>query len=175
MMKATGIVRRVDELGRLVIPKEMRKKYHLNEGDSVEFYINERDEIVIRKFSLFEDWEQTTQVILETLSKTVQNPILFMNKEGFQLCGREVYQEFLNQKLHPDFTKMGIVYTNQQFQNIKVFQDDSLTASGYIFPIVVYGDWVGSLVVLELRSSITNCETQTVDAFRNYLIRTMEQ
>ena len=48
-MSTTGIIRRIDELGRLVIPKEMRKRFHLVEGDSVEFIINEKQEIVIRR------------------------------------------------------------------------------------------------------------------------------
>lgn len=174
-MKATGIVRRVDELGRLVIPKEMRKKYHLNEGDSVEFFINEKDEIVLRKFSMLEMWEQTTQLVLETLAKSVQNPIFFMNKQSFQLCGREIHEEYLQKELHVDFVKAGVVYTNQQFQNTRIFRQEDIITSGYIFPIVVYGDWVGSLVVLELRSRLDMNEIQTLDAFRNYLIRTMEQ
>ena len=47
-MKATGIVRRLDDLGRLVIPKEIRKKYRLKEGDSIEFY-TDSDRIIIQK------------------------------------------------------------------------------------------------------------------------------
>ena len=48
-MKATGIVRRLDDLGRLVIPKEIRKQYRLKEGDSIEFFID-NGRIVIQKF-----------------------------------------------------------------------------------------------------------------------------
>ena len=66
-MKTTGIIRRIDELGRLVIPKEMRKRFHLLEGDSVEFLINEEQEIVIRKYSIMKPWEQVSQKMLQTL------------------------------------------------------------------------------------------------------------
>lgn len=48
-MKATGIVRRVDELGRVVIPKEMRKNLGVNEGEPIEFYVRDQD-IVMRKY-----------------------------------------------------------------------------------------------------------------------------
>ena len=47
-MKATGIVRRLDDLGRLVIPKEIRKIYKLKEGDSIEFFVNEDSAILYR-------------------------------------------------------------------------------------------------------------------------------
>ena len=50
-MKATGIVRRLDDLGRLVIPKEIRKQYRMKEGDSIEFFID-NDRIVIQKFDV---------------------------------------------------------------------------------------------------------------------------
>ena len=48
-MKATGVVRRLDELGRLVIPKEIRKRFQMKEGDSIEFYIVD-NQIMIQKF-----------------------------------------------------------------------------------------------------------------------------
>ena len=48
-MKTTGIIRRLDDLGRLVIPKEIRKQYRLTEGDSIEFFI-ENERIVLQKY-----------------------------------------------------------------------------------------------------------------------------
>ncbi len=48
-MKDTGIVRKIDEMGRLVLPKEMRTKMNINNGDEIEFYA-EDDRIILRKF-----------------------------------------------------------------------------------------------------------------------------
>lgn len=49
-MKATGIVRRIDDLGRIVIPKEIRRAYNLREGDPVEFYSDKNGEIILKKY-----------------------------------------------------------------------------------------------------------------------------
>lgn len=49
MLKATGIVRRIDDLGRVVIPKEIRRTMGINEGDPLEFFVNGRD-IALRKY-----------------------------------------------------------------------------------------------------------------------------
>ena len=49
-MKSTGIVRRIDELGRIVIPKEIRKNLKIREGDTLEIYV-EKSSIILRKFS----------------------------------------------------------------------------------------------------------------------------
>ena len=66
-MKATGIVRRLDDLGRLVIPKEIRKIYKLKEGDSIEFFVNENDEIVLKKFSVLSDEIETITLNFSSL------------------------------------------------------------------------------------------------------------
>lgn len=174
-MRTTGIIRRIDELGRLVIPKEMRKRFHLAEGDSVEFIVNEQQDIVIRKYSLLQPWEQISQVLLNTLAKQTQNPVFMMNNECLIQCSREIYKEFLHRPLHSDFLKNTIVYTNQQFSNVRMFQKDSQQTSGYVFPVVVHGDWLASFVVLEVREPIGEIEMKVMEAFRNYFVNTMEE
>ena len=54
-MKATGIVRRIDDLGRVVIPKEIRRTMRLREGDFLEIYTNTDDEIIFKKYSLVDE------------------------------------------------------------------------------------------------------------------------
>ena len=51
MMKATGIVRRIDDLGRVVIPKEIRRTLRIREGDSLEIYTDKEGEIILKKYS----------------------------------------------------------------------------------------------------------------------------
>ena len=50
-MKQTGVTRRIDELGRIVIPKEIRKKLKINEGENIEIYIDEEEKIILKKYS----------------------------------------------------------------------------------------------------------------------------
>lgn len=50
MKKATGIIRRIDDLGRIVIPKELRKTHDIGEGDPLEFYVTDKDEIILKKY-----------------------------------------------------------------------------------------------------------------------------
>ena len=52
-MKATGVVRRIDELGRIVIPKELRKNLRIREGENIEIYMDENSNIILKKFSSF--------------------------------------------------------------------------------------------------------------------------
>ena len=75
-MKATGIVRRIDDLGRIVVPKEIRRILKIEEDDPVEIYTNENGDIVIKKYSVLSGWDNIAQQYAESLS----------NSTGFSVC-----------------------------------------------------------------------------------------
>ena len=66
-MKATGVVRRIDELGRIVIPKEIRKNLRIHEGENIEIYINEKENIVLKKHSLIKEIDDFAQKFTDSL------------------------------------------------------------------------------------------------------------
>ena len=66
-MKETGIVRRIDELGRIVIPKEIRKNLRINEGDLVEIFVDEKESVVLRKHTPFKLMEEDSFHLAKTL------------------------------------------------------------------------------------------------------------
>ena len=54
-MKATGIIRKIDDLGRVVIPKEIRRTLRIREGDPLEIYTDREGEVILKKYSMMED------------------------------------------------------------------------------------------------------------------------
>ena len=60
-MKATGIIRRIDALGRIVIPKEMRKSLRIKEGENLEIFVDSNDNIVLKKYSAIKNLEDLAQ------------------------------------------------------------------------------------------------------------------
>ena len=77
-MKATGIVRRLDDLGRLVIPKEIRRIYRLKEGDSIEFFVSEHSEIILKKYSYLNDEKEMLTRMVNTLKEVTKCEVLFL-------------------------------------------------------------------------------------------------
>jgi len=69
-MKATGIVRRIDDLGRVVIPKEIRRTMRIREGDPLEIYTEKDGEVIFKKYSPMGELTDFAGQICETLSKT---------------------------------------------------------------------------------------------------------
>ena len=151
-MKATGIVRRLDDLGRLVIPKEIRKQYHLKEGDSIEFFI-ENGRIVLEKYNTLTTKENDILKICETLEKIYKTKVYFIHHS---ILGSE-------ESVNPKFIEKCNVYRITPFKDEKIVDDQM--ESGMIYPIVIDGYWQGSFVI------ISNHQTDfpKVEAFCSFL------
>ena len=68
-MRATGVVRRIDDLGRIVIPKEIRRNFRMKEGDPLEIYTNAGGEIMLKKYSMMEGLSTLGQNYADSLYK----------------------------------------------------------------------------------------------------------
>ena len=80
-MKSTGIVRKVDELGRVVIPKEIRKTYFINEGTPLEIYLGDNGEIVFKKYSLVKNINQFANEIVESINACTKGKVAIFDKD----------------------------------------------------------------------------------------------
>lgn len=80
-MKATGIVRRIDDLGRVVIPKEIRRTLRIREGDPLEIYTDKDGEVIFKKYSLMGDLQDVAGQICETLYKTAGCPVVISDRD----------------------------------------------------------------------------------------------
>lgn len=164
-MKATGIVRRLDDLGRLVIPKEIRKQYRLKEGDSIEFFI-ENDKIVIQKFDVISKHLEEINIMVETLEDLYKNPVLFLQEEWLHLH---------NIKVEEAFYKAMEIRRVVKFENEKVYVEEDTRFDGVVYPIVVNGDWYGAFVLVFKEEDSTNEDFHAMDAFSKLLSRQQEQ
>lgn len=160
-MKATGIVRRLDDLGRLVIPKEIRKQYRLKEGDSIEFFI-ESDRIVIQKFDVLSKHLEEINMMVDALETMFHNPVIFLQDEWLRHHQRVVEEQFWKERQSHRVTT---------FQKEQVFQDEDRVDSGIVFPVVAFGDWIGAFVMLFENRSYDAEELRAIEAFCELLAR----
>ena len=80
-MKATGIVRRIDDLGRVVIPKEIRRTMRIREGDPLEIYTSKEGEVIFKKYSLIGDIDDLAGQFCEALSKNVSGIVAVTDRD----------------------------------------------------------------------------------------------
>lgn len=163
-MKATGIVRRLDDLGRLVIPKEIRKQYRLKEGDSIEFYI-ENDRIIIQKYNVLSKHKEEIKIMCETLHALYQNTILFIHDD----------QKVSQQEIREDFIARSHIHRMRMFEKERVFKDSETTYTGVIYPVTAFGDWYGSFVVLFDKKVLDREALIALEGFAQLLSRQQQQ
>ena len=90
MFKHTGIVRRIDETGRLIIPKEIRRRYRIHDGDPIEIGEGEKA-IVLKKYSVLELFNETSQKLLQSFSRVTGMPVMLCNMTNILSCERFPY------------------------------------------------------------------------------------
>ena len=81
-MKATGIVRRIDDLGRVVIPKEIRRTMRIREGDPLEIYTTRDGEVIFKKYSLIGGLEDFAAQFCDTLSRNTDFTAAVTDRDG---------------------------------------------------------------------------------------------
>ena len=95
-MKGSGIIRKLDDLGRIVIPKEIRNSLFLKEGTPMEIMINEDTCIVLKKCNLLESINEISQKYCDVLYEMLDNPILMTDDEKIVCCvgiSKKLYQD----------------------------------------------------------------------------------
>lgn len=151
-MKATGIVRRIDDLGRVVIPKEIRRTMRIREGDPLEIYTDRDGEVIFKKYSPIGELSGFAAQYAETLCKTCGISVAICDRDAVIACAGISKREYNDKKLSADAER---VVEERQFytasdEPLYLIEDGGLTVS-CLMPIITEGD-------------ITGCVASVVDA-----------
>ena len=102
-MKATGIVRRIDDLGRVVIPKEIRRTMRIREGDPLEIYTDREGEVIFKKYSPIGELAVFAVQYAETLHKTCQLAIVICDRDAVVACAGVPKKDYGDRKISAEF------------------------------------------------------------------------
>ncbi len=80
-MKATGVVRRIDELGRIVIPKEIRKTLRIREGESLEIFLDNQENIVLKKYFAMNHFEEEAKAFVDTIYHLTRHSVMITDTD----------------------------------------------------------------------------------------------
>ncbi len=101
-MKATGIVRRIDDLGRVVIPKEIRRTMRIREGDPLEIYTDREGEVIFKKYSPIGELNSFAAQYAETLYKTCEMAVVICDRDTVIAAAGLPKRDFLEKRVNPD-------------------------------------------------------------------------
>lgn len=148
---ASGIVRRIDELGRIVIPKELRRTMRLNEGDEMEIS-SEGECLILRKYSGIESIISTVKAVSRLLAQTTESDVIFVDTAKVLVSEGKNKKHYFGALLSDKFARL------VRSRNIEVLHGDDLVklfcdreclcCYAVIEPIVACGDLVGAAAIL---------------------------
>lgn len=144
-MKATGIVRRIDDLGRIVIPKEIRKKLRIKEGESIEVYLDDLGQIVLKKFSEFSDLEKTYQLVCDMLYDMYENTVLITTLSEVSFVSSKDKENYLKKEVNEELLST-IGKRKEVHKKMQVFDIETQDVS--IYPLLNNGDLLGALIMI---------------------------
>ena len=155
-MKATGVVRRIDDLGRVVIPKEIRRVHRIKEGDPLEIFTDKEGEIILKKYSPIGELTEFASSYAETISKTTGHITCITDKDTVIAVSGGSKKEFLEKSLSKELEE--VLENKEVFKSkenneiaIPITQNEGrerIYNSQVIYPIISDGDVIGSVILL---------------------------
>lgn len=182
-MKATGIVRRIDDLGRIVIPKEIRRTMRIREGDPMEIFTSREGEILLKKYSPVGELSEFALAVAESIAQTLGELVCVTDRDYVIAAAGSGKKEFEGRSLDEQMQtaidqRMNKVITGDKNSCVKVTQEDGRNYERQaIATILSNGDSIGAIVVLSKEGSQNQEETllQITKAAAGFLGKHMEQ
>lgn len=179
-MKATGIVRRIDDLGRVVIPKEIRRTMRIREGDPLEIYTDKDGEVIFKKYSLMGGLSDFAAQMCETLNKTTGRVCVITDRDScIAVSGaprRDLMEKRLSERLERILEGRKI-YQYQPGEALMPISDE--TNRFFVIcaaPILAEGDVLGSVLIAGEEGELGSGETEykLLQTMSGFLGRHME-
>ncbi len=181
-MKATGIVRRIDDLGRVVIPKEIRRTMRIREGDPLEIFTDREGEVILKKYSPIGELGDFALQYAETLSKTSGHIICITDKDSVIAVSGAPKREFAQKRVSEDLEKVMEDKTTFMMQpgdnrKMAVVEGADKYTAGVVAPIVSEGDTIGTVVFLSTDpgAQMGEVENKLAQSAAGFLGKQMEQ
>ncbi|MDR2940061.1 MAG: stage V sporulation protein T [Clostridiales bacterium] len=182
MLKATGIVRRIDDLGRVVIPKEIRRTLRIREGDPLEIFTDREGEIILKKYSPIGELGNFAKEYAESLAQSTSHIICFIDKDQIIAVAGGAKKELFEKHISAEFEKLvngrsPVTASRDESGFVDVVDDvdESLYKYEHITPIICEGDVLGAIAFLSPDKKMGEVEQKLALSAALFLAKQMEQ
>ena len=155
-MKTTGIIRRIDDLGRIVIPKELRKSLRIKNGDSLEIFVDKED-IVLKNYYPMESIEEAAMKYVDSFNQVIKHNVIVTDKDKVIAVSGMLKKKYLGKKI-TEFTERGIERRDSFVERQKKLFSfvEGVEELGYysFSSIVSDSDTIGSVIIISVDSPI---------------------
>lgn len=178
----TGIVRRIDELGRIVVPKEIRRTLRIREGDPLEIFTDKDGEIILKKYSPIGELAIFAQEYVDATAQILGCPVCVTDRDQIIAVAGMSKKELLGKSLHKELEEAindreAIMAKKGEKKYIQITGDGNDLYEGQIVQTIISeGDAIGAVVVLNKdgRNPLTETEQKAAIIAANFLGKQME-
>ena len=183
-MKATGVVRRIDDLGRVVIPKEIRRTLRIKEGEPLEIFTDREGQVILKKYSPIGELSEFAVGYAETLSKTTGHIACITDKDTVIAVSGGAKKEYLEQNVSKELEQLmedKEVYSSKDNSDIAVpitknDNNEKKYNAQVVYPIISNGDTIGTVILLskEANTKMNEVEKKGAQSAATFLGSQME-
>jgi AbrB family transcriptional regulator (stage V sporulation protein T) len=182
-LKATGIVRRIDDLGRVVIPKEIRRTLRIREGDPLEIFTDREGEIILKKYSPIGELGAFAKEYTESITQSSGHISCIIDRDRIiAISGVPSKKDFIEKKISSPLEKVIEQRTlfstsrdNDNFTPLMEHENEDLYNNILVAPIISEGDILGGVIILTLNKKINETEEKLAQTAAIFLGKQMEQ
>ncbi|HHV61938.1 MAG TPA: stage V sporulation protein T [Firmicutes bacterium] len=187
-MKATGIVRRIDDLGRVVIPKEIRRTLRIREGDPLEIFVDRDGEVILKKYSPIGELGDFAKEYVDSLNEATGHIACIADRDAIIAVAGAPKKQFVDKRISPAVEKAmearKTVVINEPGRDeyceacpvIEEGEECKFTAE-VISPIIAEGDPIGAVILTSMTPDVKmgELEVKLAETAAGFLARQMEQ
>jgi len=185
-MKATGIVRRIDDLGRVVIPKEIRRTLRIREGDPLEIFVDREGEVILKKYSPIGELGDFAKEYADSLYEAIGHIACIADRDQIITVSGGPKKEFLGKRIGTAVEKVmedrKSLLVNQpaagaQYQIYIGDEAEGKYTAQVIAPIIAEGDPIGAVIIAskEANTKFGDMELKLAETAASFLAKQMEQ
>lgn len=185
-MKATGIVRRIDDLGRVVIPKEIRRTLRIREGDPLEIFTDREGGIILKKYSPIGELSDFAKEYAEALQQSIGHSILICDRDSIIAVAGATKKEYMEKRISEDVERIlnerkTVMHNAKEggkgFAITSDEEDGTAYTSQVISPIIAEGDAIGAVIIMSKDENVVmgDQEKKLSETAAVFLGKQMEQ
>ena len=179
-MRATGIVRRIDDLGRIVVPKEIRRTLRVREGDPLEIFTDSNGCIILKKYSPIGELPNFAKECAESLAQTSGHIVCISDKEEIIAISGGLKKEFFEKKISDELEKTIndrniLIAERNESSFIKILDNENKNYYDHelISPVIANGDALGAVIFLSVEKKMSEVENKLAQMASIFLAKQM--
>lgn len=176
-MKTTGVVRRIDDLGRIVIPKELRRTLRIRDGESLEIFV-ENEMIALKKFSSMSDLKDISTDLVNTINQVTLKNIIITDRDRVISVSSTMKNKYLGKNisiyLEQKLSSREIIVEKNRHE-VELIEGIKENFSYVISPILMNGDAIGNVVIFSENENITDSDVKLATITSIFLGKHIEE